>query len=71
MGGSVSESEELMILSFCWCLILKNMKEQASGLVGMKVVKWKFNKFLIEIDGKVVGYFALQMKPVDLEIVLC
>ncbi|PFB70572.1 glutathione peroxidase [Bacillus cereus] len=44
------------------------MTEQAPGLLGMKAVKWNFTKFLIGKDGKVVGRFAPQTKPVDLEV---
>ncbi|PGK35172.1 glutathione peroxidase [Bacillus anthracis] len=44
------------------------MTEQAPGLLGMKAVKWNFTKFLIGKDGKVVGRFAPQTKPVDLEL---
>ncbi|WHY31200.1 glutathione peroxidase [Bacillus wiedmannii] len=44
------------------------MTEQAPGLFGMKAVKWNFTKFLIGKDGKVVGRFAPQTKPVDLEV---
>ncbi|ANC07524.1 MULTISPECIES: glutathione peroxidase [Bacillus cereus group] len=44
------------------------MTEQALGLLGMKAVKWNFTKFLIGKDGKVVGRFAPQTKPVDLEV---
>ncbi|MDF9528848.1 glutathione peroxidase [Bacillus cereus] len=45
-----------------------HMTEQAPGLLGMKAVKWNFTKFLIGKDGKVVGRFAPQTKPVDLEV---
>ncbi|ASZ65818.1 MULTISPECIES: glutathione peroxidase [Bacillus] len=44
------------------------MTKQAPGLLGMKAVKWNFTKFLIGKDGKVVGRFAPQTKPVDLEV---
>ncbi len=44
------------------------MTEQAPGLLGMKAVKWNFTKFLIGKAGKVVGRFAPQTKPVDLEV---
>ncbi|MEK4742189.1 MULTISPECIES: glutathione peroxidase [unclassified Bacillus (in: firmicutes)] len=44
------------------------MTEQAPGLLGMKAVKWNFTKFLIGKDGKIVGRFAPQTKPVDLEV---
>lgn len=44
------------------------MTEQAPGLLGMKAVKWNFTKFLIGKDGKVVGRFAPQTKPIDLEV---
>ncbi|WP_026592184.1 glutathione peroxidase [Bacillus sp. UNC437CL72CviS29] len=42
------------------------MMEQAPGILGMKVVKWNFTKFLIGRDGKVIDRFAPQTKPEEL-----
>ncbi|SCC22374.1 Protein of unknown function [Bacillus mycoides] len=41
------------------------MMEQAPVLLVMKAVKWKFTKFLIGRNGKVIGRFVPQTKPVD------
>ncbi|KAF9893045.1 hypothetical protein FE257_012456 [Aspergillus nanangensis] len=43
------------------------MKEERPGLLGMKRVKWNFEKFLISADGKVVGRWASTTKPQSLE----
>ncbi|GMG53655.1 unnamed protein product [Aspergillus oryzae var. brunneus] len=43
------------------------MKEQQPGLLGLKRVKWNFEKFLISPDGKVVGRWASTTKPESLE----
>ena len=43
------------------------MTEQAPGLLGMKAVKWNF-KISNWKRRKVVGRFAPQTKPVDLEV---
>lgn len=39
------------------------MKGQKAGLMGLKRVKWNFEKFLISKDGKVVGRWASTTKP--------
>ncbi|KAF2126876.1 glutathione peroxidase 1 [Dothidotthia symphoricarpi CBS 119687] len=39
------------------------MKSEKPGLMGMKRVKWNFEKFLIGRDGKVKGRWASTTKP--------
>ncbi|OQE47271.1 hypothetical protein PENCOP_c001G01401 [Penicillium coprophilum] len=43
------------------------LKEQQPGLLGMKRVKWNFEKFLVSADGKVVGRWASLTKPEGLQ----
>ena len=43
------------------------MKEKQPGLMGLKRVKWNFEKFLISADGKVVNRWATVTKPEGLE----
>lgn len=43
------------------------MKEEMPGLMGLRRVKWNFEKFLISGDGKVVGRWASVTKPEGLE----
>ncbi|KAI1340979.1 thioredoxin-like protein [Xylariaceae sp. FL0016] len=43
------------------------MKHEQPGLLGMKRVKWNFEKFLIGRDGKVKGRWASTTKPESLE----
>ena len=43
------------------------MKKEQPGIMGMKRVKWNFEKFLIGRDGKVVGRWASTTKPEALE----
>jgi glutathione peroxidase-family protein len=43
------------------------MKNEQPGLLGMKRVKWNFEKFLIGRDGKVAGRWASTTKPATLE----
>lgn len=43
------------------------MKEQMPGIMGIKYVKWNFEKFLIGADGKVVSRWATFTKPDALE----
>jgi glutathione peroxidase len=46
------------------------MKKEKPGLMGLKVVKWNFEKFLIGKDGKVKGRWASTTKPESLEKVI-
>lgn len=43
------------------------LKGQKSGLLGLKMIKWNFEKFLIGKDGTVKGRWASTTKPESLE----
>lgn len=43
------------------------MKTEQPGLLGMKRIKWNFEKFLIGPDGKVKGRWASTTKPESLK----
>lgn len=43
------------------------MKKEKPGLLGLKRIKWNFEKFLIGRDGKVVQRWGSITKPQDLE----
>jgi glutathione peroxidase-family protein len=43
------------------------LKAEKPGLLGMKRVKWNFEKWLVGKDGKVVGRWASTTKPEALE----
>ncbi|EPE30180.1 Thioredoxin-like protein [Glarea lozoyensis ATCC 20868] len=43
------------------------LKKEQPGLLGMKRIKWNFEKFLIGRDGKVAGRWASTTKPEALE----
>ena len=43
------------------------MKKEVPGLMGMKRIKWNFEKFLIGTDGKVKGRWASTTAPEKLE----
>lgn len=43
------------------------LKEQMPGVMGLKRVKWNFEKFLVSADGKVVSRWATFTKPEALE----
>ena len=43
------------------------MKAEKPGLMGMKRVKWNFEKFLVGRDGKVIQRWASTSKPETLE----
>ena len=43
------------------------LKNEQPGLMGLKRVKWNFEKFLISKEGKVVGRWASTTKPESLE----
>lgn len=46
------------------------MKNEKAGLLGMKRIKWNFEKFLIGRDGKVVNRWASVTNPSSLESVI-
>jgi len=43
------------------------LKEEKPGLLGLKRIKWNFEKFLVGRDGKVKGRWASTTKPESLE----
>jgi glutathione peroxidase len=43
------------------------LKSEKPGLMGLKRVKWNFEKFLVNADGKVVGRWASTTKPESLK----
>ncbi|KAF2103166.1 glutathione peroxidase [Rhizodiscina lignyota] len=43
------------------------MKSEKPGLMGLKRIKWNFEKFLINKDGKVIGRWASTTKPESLK----
>jgi glutathione peroxidase len=43
------------------------LKTEKPGLLGLKMIKWNFEKFLIGKDGKVKGRWASTTKPESLE----
>jgi len=43
------------------------LKNEQPGLLGLKRIKWNFEKFLIGKDGKVKGRWASTTKPESLE----
>lgn len=47
--------------------VFKWLKEQKSGLMGLKRIKWNFEKFLVGRDGTVKGRWASTTKPEALE----
>lgn len=47
--------------------LYKWLKDEQPGIMGIKMVKWNFEKFLIGRDGKVKGRWASTTKPETLE----
>lgn len=47
--------------------VYKWLKNEKPGLMGLKVIKWNFEKFLVGKDGKVKGRWASTTKPEALE----
>ena len=45
----------------------EHLKNEKPGLLGLKRVKWNFEKFLVDKDGKVVERWASTKSPLDLE----
>ncbi|MEP1446928.1 MAG: glutathione peroxidase [Paraglaciecola sp.] len=46
--------------------IYKYMKQQATGVMGSKSIKWNFTKFLINKQGKVIKRYASTTKPSEM-----
>lgn len=47
--------------------VYKFLKSKKSGLLGLTRIKWNFEKFVIDKEGKVVGRFSSFTKPKSLE----
>ncbi|KAL6930614.1 probable Peroxiredoxin HYR1 [Hanseniaspora guilliermondii] len=47
--------------------VYKYLKSQKSGLLGLKRIKWNFEKFLINKEGEVVSRYASTTSPESLE----
>jgi glutathione peroxidase len=43
--------------------VYKFLKESQPGLLGLKRVKWNFEKFLVDKEGKVVKRYASTTEP--------
>lgn len=43
------------------------LKEEATGMLGSKAIKWNFTKFLVNKEGKVIKRFAPKDKPESIE----
>ncbi len=43
--------------------LYKYLKEQATGVLGSKTVKWNFTKFLVDRNGQVIERFAPKTNP--------
>ncbi|PWW78320.1 glutathione peroxidase-like protein [Tuber magnatum] len=46
--------------------VYKWLKGEKAGLLGIKLIKWNYEKFLISREGKVVGRYASTTKPESL-----
>ncbi|CCF57194.1 hypothetical protein KAFR_0C02010 [Kazachstania africana CBS 2517] len=47
--------------------VYKYLKDQKSGVLGLKAIKWNFEKFLIDKDGNVVERYSSNTKPNEIE----
>ncbi|KDQ59318.1 hypothetical protein JAAARDRAFT_34052 [Jaapia argillacea MUCL 33604] len=47
--------------------VFKWLKNEKSGLLGMTRIKWNFEKFLVDKEGKVVGRWASTTSPSALD----
>jgi glutathione peroxidase len=47
--------------------VYKWLKDEKPGVLGIKAIKWNFEKFLIGRDGKVKGRWASTTKPESIE----
>ena len=47
--------------------LFKQLKKDATGVLGSESIKWNFTKFLVDRSGKVVDRYAPTTKPADLE----
>lgn len=47
--------------------LFEYMKEEKKGLMGLKRIKWNFEKFLVGHDGRVVARYSSMTKPESIE----
>jgi glutathione peroxidase len=47
--------------------LYKYLKDEASGFLGSKSIKWNFTKFLVDRNGKVITRYAPTTEPKDIE----
>lgn len=47
--------------------LFKQLTKEAPGLLGSKLIKWNFTKFLVDQEGKVVKRFAPTDEPESIE----
>lgn len=47
--------------------LFKHLTNEARGMLGSKLIKWNFTKFLVDKDGKVVKRFAPTDEPAKIE----
>lgn len=47
--------------------VFNYLKDQKSGALGLKGIKWNFEKFLIDREGKVVNRYSSLTKPLSIE----
>lgn len=47
--------------------LFQYLKQEATGVLGSKNIKWNFTKFLVDRSGKVIDRYASTTKPKDLE----
>lgn len=45
----------------------KYLKNQKAGFLGMRLIKWNFEKFLIDKNGKIVARYMSQTTPATIE----
>lgn len=46
--------------------LYRYLTEEAPGILGLKVIKWNFTKFLVNREGEIVKRYAPSTKPEDI-----
>lgn len=46
--------------------VFQHMKNEAPGILGTKMIKWNFTKFLINKNGKVINRYAPNTEPAEI-----
>lgn len=50
--------------------VYKYLKQKKSGILGIKSIKWNFEKFLIDKKGRIVERYSSLTNPLQLELVI-